>query len=154
MYFLENLACRKRRAAFTSFVVATMLVANCVSIAAQRLGVTYDSQAQTAAALKRLSPASQQILDRIKQIGMWPLGDFRYATGITPNGESVSVDDSSWKTLQAINAAPADELWLRKWIEVPKTLDGYDPTGSAIWMPPAQQRRDDHLPERPARDGR
>ena len=125
----------KRRSVYNLVVVVSLLVANCVSIAAQRIGVTYDSQAQTAASLKRLSPASQQILDRIKQIGMWPLGDFRYATGITLNGESVSLDDSSWKTLQAINAAPADELWLRKWIEVPKSLEGYDPTGTSIWMP-------------------
>ena len=64
-----------------------------------------------------------------------PLGDFRYSTGTASNGESVSLDDSSWQTLQSPNAPPTDALWLRKWIEVPKTIDGYDPTGASIWMP-------------------
>jgi len=120
---------RKHCSVYNLFVVASLLVANCVSIAAQRLGVTYDSQAQTAAALKRLSPASQQVLDRIKQIGVWPLGDFRYSTGIIPNGQSVSLDDSTWQSLQSINAAPADELWLRKWIEVPAMTPRAPPYG-------------------------
>jgi alpha-mannosidase len=134
MPFQFKLSHQKHTAVY-SLVVASFLVASGAPSPAQRLGVTYDSAAQTAAALKALSPASQQILDRIKQIGLWPLGDFRYATGIIPNGESVSLNDSSWKTLQSLSGAPTDELWLRKWIEVPKTLDGYDPTGASIWMP-------------------
>jgi hypothetical protein len=28
----------------------------------------------------------------------------------------------------------ADTVWLRKWIEVPKTIHGYHPTGAKIWL--------------------
>ena len=135
MLLQSKQAHRKHRTVYNLLVAASFLVAACVSARPQRIGVTYESAAQTAAALKRLSPASQQILDRVHSVGVWPLGDFRYSTGIIPNGESVSLDDSAWKTLQSVNGAPVDELWLRKWIEVPKTLDGYDPTGTSIWMP-------------------
>jgi alpha-mannosidase len=115
--------------------VAGFLLANCANCRPQRIGVTYSAENQTAAALKRLSPASQEILQRIARIGVLPLGDFRYSIDTIANGESVSLDDSSWQTLQSPSAAPTDALWLRKWIEVPKTIEGYDPTGASIWMP-------------------
>jgi alpha-mannosidase len=135
MVLQSKQAHRKHRAVCNLLVVASLLAAGCVSIRAQRIGVTYSAEDQTAAALKRLSPTSQQILQRISRIGLLTPGDFRYSTGTVSNGESVSLDDSSWQTLQSPNTAPADALWLRKWIEVPKTIDGYDPTGASIWMP-------------------
>jgi alpha-mannosidase len=135
MLFQSNQAHRKYRAICSLLVVAGFLTAGGVASRAQRIGVTYSAEDQTAAALKRLSPASQEILQRISRIGLLPLGDFRYSTGTASNGESVSLDDSSWQTLQSPNAPPTDALWLRKWIEVPKTIDGYDPTGASIWMP-------------------
>jgi alpha-mannosidase len=101
---------------------------------AQRIGVTYNSEAQTDAALKRLSPASQAVMDRLSRLGRIPMGDLRYYSGSLPNGEAVDLDDSSWQTIQMPFTASADPIWLRKWIEVPKTLDGYDLTGAKIWL--------------------
>ncbi len=62
------------------------------------------------------------------------MGDLRYYAGNLPNGGAVDLDDSSWQTIQVPFAASADAIWLRKWIEVPKTLDGYDLTGAKIWL--------------------
>jgi alpha-mannosidase len=72
---------------------------------AQRIGVTYSAEAQ-----------------------------MRYFAGRIPNGASVDLDDSAWQTIQLPYAASAEPVWLRKWIEVPRTLDGYDPTGAKIWL--------------------
>jgi alpha-mannosidase len=48
------------------------------------------------------------------------------------NGAAVDLDDSSWQKIQFPFFASSDAVWLRKWIEVPKTLYGYDLTGATI----------------------
>ncbi len=104
------------------------------AIYAQRIGVTYDADAQTHAALQSLSPQGQAVIERLAHVGTLHLGDVRYFVGLNPNGASVSLDDSSWQTIQLPYKASTDPIWLRKWIEIPKTLDGYDPTGAKIWL--------------------
>lgn len=99
---------------------------------AQRIGVTYDAAAQTGAALKRLPPAAQAVIDRLSKLGSLPVNSFVYHPGDISNGADVNLPDSSWQTIQLPFTASADEVWLRKWIEVPKTIDGYDPTGAKI----------------------
>jgi alpha-mannosidase len=98
----------------------------------QRIGVTYSAAAQTDAALKRLSPASQAVMDRLSRLGTFPVGDVRYYAGDLPNSGAVDLDDSSWQTIQMPFTASEDAVWLRKWIEVPQNIDGYDPTGASI----------------------
>ena len=117
-----------------NLIVALLL--GSTAMRAQRIGVTYDSQAQTDAALKRLSPASQAVLTRLSKLDRFPMGDLRYYAGNLPNGGAVDLDDSSWQTIQAPFTASADAIWLRKSIEVPKTLEGYDLTGAKIWLLP------------------
>ena len=101
---------------------------------AQRIGVTYSAEEQTQAALHGLSSQSQAIIERLTHVGTLSLGDVRYFAGQNPNGASISLDDSNWQTIQLPYKAAADPIWLRKWIEIPKTLDGYDPTGAKIWL--------------------
>jgi alpha-mannosidase len=110
------------------------LLLGSTAIRAQRMGVTYNAEAQTDAALKRLSPASQAVMARLSHLDRLPMGDLRYHAGNLPNGSAVDLDDSGWQTIQVPFAASADVIWLRKWVEVPKTLDGYDLAGSKILL--------------------
>jgi len=103
-------------------------------IRAQRIGVTYSADAQTEAARKSLSPAPQAVMERLSDLGTLPVCDILYRAGDLPNGGAVNLDDSSWATIQMPYTASADPVWLRKWIEVPKTISGYDPTGAKIWL--------------------
>ena len=118
------------------FFVAPILgiLLSCESTGAQRIGVTYSAAAQTEAARKSLSPAAQAVLERLTNLGTLSIGDVRYHAGDLPNGGAVNLDDSSWTTIQVPYLASADPVWLRKWIEVPKTIGGYDPTGAKIWL--------------------
>lgn len=111
-----------------------VLIASCATGTAQRIGVTYSSSTQTEDALKRLSPAARAVIDRLSHLGTLPLGDVRYHAGDLSDGASVNLDDSSWQAIQMPFTASADPIWLRKWVEVPKTIDGYDPTGASIWI--------------------
>ena len=54
--------------------------------------------------------------------------------GDIPHGESVELDDSSWQAVGPNSFAPDDAVWYRRWIEVPKTLNGYDVTGAKAWF--------------------
>ncbi len=125
------------RIRLNTFILVAMVgvVFECAATAqAQRIGVTYDAIAQTDAALKSLSPAAQTVMERLLQLGSLPVNDLRYHVGDVPNGEAVNLDDSAWQTIRLPFSASAGPVWLRKWIEVPKTVDGYDPTGATIWL--------------------
>ena len=90
--------------------------------------------------LKNLSPEAIQKLHTLETLNALPGGEWRYHEGDLPHGESVSLDDSSWQTI----TAPADRkhyvksteeaVWFRRWIEVPKTVNGYDITGARVWF--------------------
>ena len=133
-----NLQFRQRqfRKLCSPFLVALVAITLCTCEAtlAQRIGVTYSADAQTDAALKSLSPAAQGVMERLSKIGSLPIDDLRYYEGDLPNGASVNLDDSSWKTIKMPFTASADAIWLRRWIEVPKTFDGYSPAGAKIWL--------------------
>ena len=118
------------------FLLVLMLgmLLGCEPTRAQTIGVTYSAAAQTEAARKSLSPAAQAVMERLSNLGTLPVGDVRYHAGDLPNGSAVNLDDSSWMTIQMPYIASADPVWLRKWIEVPKTFGGYDPTGAKIWL--------------------
>ena len=100
----------------------------------QQIGVTYSAAAQTESALKNLSPASQAVVERLSHLDTLPIGDLKYFAGDVPNGASPDLKDSSWQTIQIPFTASSDEVWLRKWVEIPKTFQGYDPTGAKLWL--------------------
>jgi alpha-mannosidase len=122
------------RICFIFLFIAVTILASSVFGHAQRIGVTYSSEAQTSAALNRLSPAAKAVMDRLSHIGALPLGDLRYYAGDLQDGAAVNLDDASWQTIQMPFAASTDTVWLRKLVEVPKTIGGYDPTGAKIWL--------------------
>jgi alpha-mannosidase len=120
---------------YSFFLVLTVgVILSCATGRAQPIGVTYSAAAQTDAALKSLSPPAQAVMERLSRLGTLPVGDVRYYAGNLLNGGAVDLEDSSWQTIQLPFTASADPIWLRKWVEVPKTIDGYDPTGTTIWI--------------------
>jgi alpha-mannosidase len=90
--------------------------------------------------LKNLSPAALAKLHTLETLSALPGGDWRFHAGDIPHGESVSLDDSAWPLVAAPTGrtnrvkAPKEAVWYRRIIEVPKTLHGYDITGSRIWF--------------------
>ena len=110
------------------------IIASATLTLAQRIGVTYSADAQTSAALKNLSPDAQKVMERLSHLGSVPVDDVRYYAGSIPNGGAIDLDDSTWQTIKMPFVASADSVWLRKWVEVPKTFGGYDPTGAKIWL--------------------
>jgi alpha-mannosidase len=83
---------------------------------------------------KNLSPAAIAKLHTLEMLNALPVGDWRFHSGDIPHGESPALDDSGWTLVKTRSKAPQDAVWYRRVIEVPKTLNGYDITGSRIWF--------------------
>jgi alpha-mannosidase len=87
-----------------------------------------------------LSPQEQSTIERLESLDVLPEGQWRYHEGDVPHGEQPSLDDSSWKQVDAHRdrhnrlTAPKDAVWFRREIEVPQTLNGYDLTGARVWF--------------------
>src|ERR1035441_6181788 len=84
--------------------------------------------------LKNLSPAAIEKLHTLEELNSLPAADWRFHAGDLPHGESPTLDDSAWPVVSAPAKAPKDAVWYRRTIEVPKTLHGYDITGSRVWF--------------------
>ncbi len=61
-----------------------------------------------------------------------PDGPWRFHAGDIAHGESLSLDDSSWPEVRAKSTAGKEAQWYRRTIEIPKTLHGYDLTGTDV----------------------
>lgn len=83
---------------------------------------------------KNLSPAAIAKLHTLEMLNSLPAGEWRFHAGDVPHGESPLLDDSIWPLAKPRSKAPTDAVWYRRVIEVPKTLNGYDITGSRIWF--------------------
>lgn len=107
------------------------------AMAQQHFGSPYSATEQTAAALKALSPNSQAVMERLSKLSAWSIGQLTYHIGDVPNGAAVNLDDSGWKKAEPpfrLSEDSEDVVWLRKWVEIPKTLSGYDLTGARIGL--------------------
>jgi alpha-mannosidase len=83
---------------------------------------------------KEFSPAAQQTLEQLGMLNSLTATDWRMHAGDVAHGEAVDLDDSSWQVVQPKSESPVDAVWYRREIEVPKTLHGYDLTGTRIWF--------------------
>ncbi|MDE1156226.1 MAG: glycoside hydrolase family 38 C-terminal domain-containing protein [Acidobacteriaceae bacterium] len=89
--------------------------------------------------LKNLAPEEIAKLHTLEELSVLPGGDWRFHAGDLPHGESLSLDDSAWKVVPTpaehhATKAPTDAVWYRQMIEIPRTLHGYDLTGSRLWF--------------------
>lgn len=98
------------------------------SLGADKHNVTWRRAAPGPAT--RLEAAGMQL----KSLMYIPAVQWKTHTGDIPNGEAVDLDDSSWKTVEPSSVAPYEAVWYRRWVEIPKTLHGYDLSGTKIWF--------------------
>ena len=90
--------------------------------------------------LKNLSLSALEKLHTLETLNALPPGDWRFHAGDIPHGESATLDDSSWQVVPAPTTAAMrkkstkEAVWYRKTIEIPRTLHGYDLTGSRVWF--------------------
>lgn len=96
------------------------------------------SQAQSAKQVDKivetLSPQSQKVIQRLSVLDELPAEEWHYHAGDLAHGEAPGLDDSSWPVMKSGSTAPAEAVWYRRTVEIPKTLHGYDLTGARIWF--------------------
>ena len=80
-----------------------------------------------------LNDRSVEVIQRLSSLDTLPIKGWVYHEGDVAHGESPTLDDSGWAKEKRANLPP-EAIWFRRWIEVPKSLNGYDLTGSRIWF--------------------
>jgi alpha-mannosidase len=83
---------------------------------------------------KQLPESERAVIARLENLSHLPPGVWHYHVGDLAHAEDPSVDDSSWPVAKPDSTYPEEALWFREWVEVPKSLDGYDLTGTRIWF--------------------
>ncbi len=78
------------------------------------------------------SPDEARVLERLASFRMLPAEEWRFHSGDVAHGELPTLDDSAWETVKTKSKAGKEAVWYRRWIEVPKTLNGYDLRGANI----------------------
>lgn len=87
-----------------------------------------------AGAAYRFSATGQAAIDRLAAVGKLPADDWLYHAGGAVRGENADLDVSDWQKVILPFSAPTGEVWLRRWITVPQSLNGYDLSGAKIWF--------------------
>ncbi len=100
-----------------------------------------------------LPPEARATIERLAALNQIDVNDWRYHVGDLPHGESPTLDDSSWTTVQPKSQAPAEAVWYRRVIEVPATIHGYDTSGMRISFQFEASAKED-LPQIVYLDGR
>ncbi len=109
-------------------------------IALQRLAVALiffvvaPAHAQSEKAAKQLSSSTLEAIAQLASLNQLPAAEWRYHVGDVAHGEAVDLDDKNWEVVRGNSHAPNEAVWYRRWIEVPKTLNGYDLTGARVWF--------------------
>ena len=80
------------------------------------------------------TPAIERVIPQLLHLTNLPAEEWRYRVGDVPHGEAVDLDDSSWQVVRSNTEGPMDQVWYRRWIEVPKSQYGYDLSGTRIWF--------------------
>ena len=83
---------------------------------------------------KNLTPATIAKLHTLETLNALPAGEWRFHDGDLPHGESTTLDDSAWPLVTPRAKATKEAAWYRREITVPRTLNGYDITGSRVWF--------------------
>ncbi|HEX7730639.1 MAG TPA: glycoside hydrolase family 38 C-terminal domain-containing protein [Terracidiphilus sp.] len=109
------------------FVAASLLLLGVSRSAAQ-------SAEQVTQVAKQLDAQSNTILQRLTELNQLPADEWRFHAGDLAHGEATTLDDSAWQVLKGRTETSEEAEWFRRWIEVPKTLHGYDLTGARIWF--------------------
>ncbi|HTS11157.1 MAG TPA: glycoside hydrolase family 38 C-terminal domain-containing protein [Candidatus Limnocylindrales bacterium] len=97
---------------------------------------THDGQ-QLPCVFTRKAAGAVDVADVLRSLQSFthlPADEWRFHVGDVPHGETPSLDDSSWMLVRGGTQSSTEAVWYRRWIEVPKNLNGYDLTGTRIWF--------------------
>jgi len=84
-------------------------------------------------AIGHLSPQARFTLKKLEDLSVLPEPRWKVHVGPLPHAEKTDLDDSGWPEWTPSTTTPADQpVWYRTWVEVPKSLNGYDLTGTRI----------------------
>jgi alpha-mannosidase len=108
---------------FSAFIIALFGLLSLLPLEAQR------RQPET-----WLSGPDRLVLSQLSELSAIPAGGWRMHEGNIPHGENVDLDDSSWQPAGMTSGTPESAVWFRKWIEIPKVLNGYDLTGARVYL--------------------
>lgn len=105
------------------------------------LGVTFltpraaaQSAEQAAKIAEKLPQNSKDVLARLSEIRELPDGQWKMHAGDLAHGEATNLDEAGWQPIEPRGKTPNDAVWFRQTYEIPKTLHGYDLSGSRIWF--------------------
>jgi len=76
--------------------------------------------------------AYKATLDRLQAITDIPLAEWHSHVADLPHGEDTALDDASWATTKLNQEWKDGGMWLRRTIEIPATVNGYDVRGARI----------------------
>ena len=97
-------------------------------------GAMARGQQKDNAADQSLPQAERDTIEKLGTLSNLPSAVWHYHEGDLAHAEDPSVDDSGWPVAKPDSRYPEDALWFRQWVQIPKTLYGYDLTGSRIWF--------------------
>ena len=84
--------------------------------------------------LKKFPARTQAVIPQLFALDWLPQPQWKMHVANLPHGETVDLDDSAWETVKTGWQGPADALWYRAWIEVPRNVGGEDITGAKIFF--------------------
>lgn len=111
----------RRKSIISVLFLLSVTAASVTSLTAQSTSKQYQFSTQGQAAIERL--------DTLNSI---PTTAWQYHEGAVAHGESPALSTVDWKSVNLPFVASRQEIWLRRWVEIPKTLNGYDLTGAGI----------------------
>jgi alpha-mannosidase len=84
------------------------------------------------AAAQQISPDWKTIVGQLNSISIIPLTDWKIHPADGGQYEAPDADDSNWPAYTAKTEWTAGSMWLRRWIELPEQLNGYDIKGARL----------------------
>ena len=82
-----------------------------------------------------IDQTSQKAVERLGSLNSFPTGPWRFHPGDIAHGEATDLDDTSWPIATTPNNITGhDAIWYRARVTIPKTLNGYDLSGTRIWI--------------------
>ncbi len=80
------------------------------------------------------SPQAKAVIDRLASFNSIPADTWQYHLGDIPHGERPDLNTSGWQTIHLPYQSGMQTIWLRRWVAVPKALNGYDLNGAQVWL--------------------
>lgn len=80
----------------------------------------------------RFSPQGQAVVTRLASLGSLSGTAWQLHDGPLAPGEDAATSTEGWKDVKVPFVSSNQEIWIRRWVEIPKTLNGYDLTGANV----------------------